>query len=172
MEYCLHIYTPKSLSDVFRSRIIFRNIPKCAIIMNQPSQIWNQWNLYTNAGTSADTHSQHTLGRKRIMSTPRPWNEEHDSFPFNGGQSCLNTGLRSNGCPLTLRITVLAYMVNSVIILCSWGTHKSLKNLNKAISSCACTDATGSIMAQQLPPAAQHILLPCTYRQGHPHKQE
>lgn len=52
------------------------------------------------------------------------------------------------------------------------GGHKSLENLNKAISSCSRTDATGSVTAQQLPPAAQHILFLCTYRQSHLHTQE
>ncbi len=53
---------------------------------------------HTKAVTSANawTHSQHTGSRKRIMPTLRPWNEEHDSFPFNAGQSCLNTGLSSD----------------------------------------------------------------------------
>lgn len=34
-------------------------------------------------------------GQETHHKTPRPWNEEHDSFPVNAGQSCLKTGLGS-----------------------------------------------------------------------------
>lgn len=67
-------------------------------ISNHPSQIRKKWDTYTKAGPSAEAwiHSQHTQGRKSIMPTPWPWNEEHDSFPFSARQSCLNTGLSSD----------------------------------------------------------------------------
>lgn len=33
---------------------------------------------------------QHTQGRKHIMPSPRPWEEEHDSFPLVAVQPCLH----------------------------------------------------------------------------------
>lgn len=36
---------------------------------------------------------QHTQGRKHIVPSPRPWKEEHDSFPLVAGQPCLHNTL-------------------------------------------------------------------------------